>query len=246
MYRRFFTAVLACLSIGSLPATAAVIEATYSGHLFSGGDGLGLFGGPTILPTGAPVSVTFRYDTSLGKTPTLPYLGSGLEGGQILGTPGPVVFSSISIGAATVIGQNNGYSLVGNIDDAVMGNGLIVGATGRYPGAPLPGFFAGISAYVYGQGLPVPSSIGVPFSLTGLSALNVQGGTSRATGTFQFSDCNVANVCGYTFGEYLIDDFQSRTLPAPVPLPAAGGFLAGALGFLGVARRVRRRDQIAA
>ncbi|HQY42863.1 MAG TPA: hypothetical protein PK450_01700 [Paracoccaceae bacterium] len=226
-----------------LSAEAAVIEATFTGHLYTGADGLGLLGAPSQLQAGLPVVTTFRYDTTLGITPASPIFGAGLEGGQTLGVPSPVIFSSITVGQTTLLGQNSEYSIVGMIDDPALGHGMVVGGTSTYQRVPQAGTYATIAAQFYGQGISVPSSIDVPFSMAGLMALNVQGGTSRATGSFQFENCVAAYQCGYTIGGFFIDDFRSQILPAAVPLPASGGLLLAALGAGGALRRKKAAPQ---
>ena len=233
MFRAIFGVFLLA---APLAAEAAVIEATFTGHLFTGLDGLALFGAPAPIPAGLPVVTTFRYDTSLGGAPASPIYLDGREGGQMLGVASPILFSSITIGQKTFLGQNDGYAVLGIVDDPALGQGMVIGGTNGYPGGPQVGSFSTISAQFYGQGLSVPATIATPFSMTGLMGLNVQGATSRATGYFQFRTCPAAHQCGYTFGSYYVEDFSSRILPAAVPVPATGGILAGGLGLLGLMR----------
>jgi hypothetical protein len=88
----FAVAIGTCAS-----ASATIIDATFTGTIKDGTDGLGLFGTAGADLTGLPFTLTIEYTTSLPGTyfssPTI----NTLEGGSNFGLPDPIISSVLRV-----------------------------------------------------------------------------------------------------------------------------------------------------
>ena len=79
------------------PASAAIIDATFTGTIKDGTDGLGLFGTAGADLTGLPFTLTIEYTTSLPGTYFPSPTRNTLEGGSSLGLPDPIISSVLRV-----------------------------------------------------------------------------------------------------------------------------------------------------
>jgi hypothetical protein len=90
-------ATTALASFGGLtPASATIVDVTYTGGVSSGRDTDGLFGPPGTDLTGDPFKAFFVFDTTLGSTTTSPTENQAL-GGTVLSLPSPSLSAALTI-----------------------------------------------------------------------------------------------------------------------------------------------------
>ncbi|HQY42862.1 MAG TPA: VPLPA-CTERM sorting domain-containing protein [Paracoccaceae bacterium] len=235
------------LSIAGSAAEATVLQATYSGQIQTLSDYFGFFGTPGSTISGGAASFSFIYDTDLGAPASATSLRDALWGGPHFGAPSPVTSVSVSMGGKTV-SANGTYSLLGFNDDPTGGQGFyLTGGTSEtdplYTSGTL--FLSNYIANFHAPGVSVPASIETPFQITDIDSLSGQT-DAVAFVSLIFTQC--ISQTFYCTSQYLhlsLEEIRTEVVMSPVPLPAAGGFLAGAVGFLGLARRLKRRQQAA-
>ena len=240
MIRRIAVAAFAALA--ALPASAAVMEAVYTGTVFDSLNETGAFGatGPGSLD-GLSYVLTFRYDTDIGFALDTTQAGV-LSAVSVFGGPGtsqpaassPILASSIEINAVRrdVDGRTDGVASLERGGRTAVSH---VARTYVLDDGAGNGSTADLVGQVIGPGLVFPLDLEAPFSLAGLdpglsqglfSFFRTSGGITvdRVQGSLRHDTLTVSRIGG---------DVPD---PAAVPLPASL-LLLGALGGLGLVRR---------
>ena len=98
------------------PASATIVDVTYTGTVSSGGDSIGVFGlGPDLTDlTGFSFVSHYTFDTSVGIIVTSPTLNEN-QGGSYFGNTSPSICATLTINGHTVsiTGNDIGYILGG-------------------------------------------------------------------------------------------------------------------------------------
>lgn len=224
--------------LSAVPATAATLQAVFTGTAIGGTDTTGLFGAAGADLTGQGVSLTLTYDTSLGRRTQV--TGSDtLDGG--FGTQPPSTNPILS--AVLTVG--------GLAQSFFTAPGVGFGSLFENGGAPGPDQFSASGSEVAflanGDVMSNNFTIGLDL-LDGLLAndldqpLSIQPSDILGSfGQFAFSTTDALGALVVnTFGTFQTTGFSIGTLappppppgPAPVPLPAGAGLLAAALAGL--------------
>jgi hypothetical protein len=237
-------AIAAACVVGSGAAEAAVMQATWTGTVFSGTDATNYWGTGNTDIAGQKFSLVFVYDTSLGGRQTVPGGYDRVFGGKSFGGgPSPVQSVQFTIGhlSASFAGNDSGDILT---EPAATGrNYFTISAadTGfRQNGDVFQNFINGIF-YDFGQNPHFsPDLVDTPFSVSGLA----QDCNSSFCGGFLLSEQVpfVGNYNYFTTGLLAVDSIDVRyAAPAAVPLPASALLLAGAFAAAAGVRRIRLR-----
>jgi hypothetical protein len=110
--KRFFL-LAAPFLVAVTPASAAIVEVTYSGIIRSGSDMTGIFGAPGADLSGDPYSTVYLFDTTLGTT-TTNAAEIAIFGGAVFGTASP------SLGAVLTI-NGHPFSISGQASATIEG-----------------------------------------------------------------------------------------------------------------------------
>ncbi len=221
--RPLLAAAGAALALAAAPqARAATYDLIFTGTLDSGVDVLGLFGGG--VQAGDALSVTYRYDTSLGG------VRSGLPGVyDEIDTDFP--FTPAAITQATIRIDGYSYTYTPDYQASVsIGAANFDWTDGAYDidGASASGqSLAGdnsATVFQIGPGQPLPTDLTIPTQFTGFGL-----------GYFDTA---------FTGPDNLSDNFifeASSVAVSAAPEPAVWSLMILAVGVLGTALRLRRR-----
>lgn len=242
MVTRYFFAILAVLSWCVTPVSAATIQATYAGTITKGSDWSNYLGfGSYANLAGKRISIDVVFNTVLGKRTTSAGAGTDhLTGGSHYFTTNPIVSTTLNIGGVTQMIGGSYWS------DTATGNS----GTGSQYSQGVEDFIGNPAGpyFDYGVVTSISDAQGVfPLRLDAPFSWAPSASTTSASGYFSFLAFDGRSYTRYAVGDFTIDSLAVKSLsgPSPVPLPAAGGFLASAVAMVGVARRARRRNQTA-
>lgn len=232
MFRSFLGAVL--LAGMAVSAQAAVVEATFTGRVFSGYDQSGLFGHNAFELDGARFVLTYVFDTDIGTRETVPNERDSLSRTAF---GNPTVSARIEINNVTqsIVGDYISAYSVCNIgadtcSDRDLYNAFVLD-TYDAEGVLIENY---IRAGVALRNNVLPSRLDFSFAIE----LNSQ------EGRFEFTsfDRTAGFYRSYTGGYLVFDRLTVRNTSdtaTPVPLPASAPLLLAALA--GVAALRRRR-----
>lgn len=243
MLRNLLAAGLLLIAGGA--AEAAVLQATYSGQIQAFSDTFGFFGTPGSTISGGAADFSFVYDTDLGVSVSDFPLRDALLGGAYFGVPSPVTSVSVTLGGKTV-SANSSFSRLGVYDDQTGVQGFYVaGSTADtdplYTSGAL--FISDYIANFHAPGIVMPASIATPFHLTDLDMLSGQAGAVSFVSMILTQCISQTFYCRNQYLRLSLEEIRTEIVMSPVPLPAAGGFLASAIGALSLARGRKRRQK---
>lgn len=225
--------------LSAMPATATVVQATFSGTVSSGTDALGLFGaaGGNLAQTSAQMS--FRFDTSLGAPVSDPFAVDGVWGGSMLGSATPMLDATVTIGGVSITSDATRFGYAALLADPSFGQSEQFQARGSAV-AQGQTYATQISALFYGPGFSLPLHLDAPYTLTNLAAMAGQP-NSQVFGDASFTFCPTTGNCLGTHPYFNWTNFSvAPVVTAAVPLPASGLLLVAAVGGAGAVRRQRK------
>lgn len=225
--------------LSAMPATATVVQATFSGTVSSGTDALGLFGaaGGNLAQTSAQMS--FRFDTSLGAPVSDPFAVDGVWGGSMLGSATPMLDATVTIGGVSITSDATRFGYAALLADPSFGQSEQFQARGSAV-AQGQTYATQISALFYGPGFSLPLHLDAPYTLTNLAVMAGQP-NSQVFGDASFTFCPTTGNCLSTHPYFNWTNFSvAPVVTAAVPLPASGLLLLAALGGAGAVRRQRK------
>lgn len=237
---RFLIATSA-LALTAASAEAATMKAVYTGTVYSSYDQTGVFGEADTSLDGLSYLLTFIYDTALGNRNTLPGYYDEVSGGEVYSaSTDPILSAKLTINGKSfsVDGSYQGFAGVQS-DNSSYSNYY------HYAHEYDPGDEDGKYKYSYinqnsnfTEGT-VPE-LDVATTLTG-SYYSYWGYFQKyeydyTTGAYLSYAHGYLDPDKLVITRYTPDDGG----PAPVPLPAAAGLMAAALGALGTLARRRR------
>ena len=213
---------------GVSQASAAIMDATYTGTVSSGIDTLGLFGAAGANLAGSSWVVTYTYDTSLGYSKSSPY-ENYVYGGINYGNTSPVLSTMITINGVgkVVVGSYSGFDIGYN-------NGFHTGNNSGYSTQHHIAENSGSGSheylinYIYNYNASLLASITTPFTHTVDANDSAYGTYYLANGTG--SESIFAHVATLTVSEHGV---------AAVPEPSTWAMML--LGFAGVGFVAYRR-----
>ncbi len=226
---------------GAAPAAAATIQATYTGTVYSSYDATGVFGVPDTSLDGQAYTLTYLFDTALGvRNGAGPGTYDDVSGGAAVGgaITNPTLSATLSIGGHSQTVAGDYFSQYQICDLSYCGvdqhYAYVLDFVPQLDGSFMQGYLFA-SAY---DGLLdfLPDDLETPFSVV-LSSLAYHYGAFAFT-TF---DAVALDYPVNASGNLRLDQLTVTNLDvAPVPLPAAGLLLTGALSAFGLTRRRRR------
>lgn len=224
--------VAAGVALAATAINAATVTATYTGTVEGSLDENGVFGAPGGNVNGASFTATLIYDTSIGRStgPNSDSLGGGAGG-----LPSPLISAGLVIDGTllsfsgtngTEVSLDFGSSTCGHrvSDDSVAGS-LTTSQNLNFRVLD-PAFPSNLDLAYSGD----PGPFGATPSQFNYSIFDSDTGFFLQTfGVFDVSNLTIA-----------VDDGPVDPPPSPIPLPASGLLLAGALGVVASGRRLRR------
>lgn len=214
------TLAVAAVAASALPASAAIIQITFSGTLDSGFDSGGFFFDTPHALDGQTVSVVYTVDTSRGIISDTS-VNRNLKGGDFLGVSSPLS-ADLTINGKTEHFAGDFYS-----NNSVMFDGTGVGQSVNDKSALSSRFIS--TSYIYVPG-GLADDVNIPYA--------IDYNNPNATGILQFYFRNAA-------GDTLTSGMLQR-IATPAPEPATWAMMLAGLAGLGVlARRKRLRDHAA-
>ncbi len=235
MKKSLCAALFSCLC--AAPASAAMMQAVYTGTVFDSVNRTGEFGVSGLGGLdGLDYLLTFVYDISLGQgvqTSAMTSLFGGPDTSAAPGTLSPVISSSITINGVTrsFAGESAGsITLKQSNSDAVNHSSQM--HTGG--GGDLTDYL--LHAGIFGADFPVPLSLTEAFDLV------MEPDTITRTGIFGFYTAVGGKYVEYATGQLDIASLKvtkHSAAPSPIPLPAPALLLVTA--FAGVALLRQRR-----
>jgi hypothetical protein len=229
-------------------AGAAVIEATWTGTVFSGYDETDFWGTGSTDLAGLSYTMTFTYDTALGARSTVPGVSDYVfGGGAYFGSPAtPILSASLKINGVTgsSAGSHSGQALTNDAAGGInyfttYASDSVLLPNGTATDALMYGYF---SDYGQAAGLFTPGSLDAPFAVSGLGG---QDCSAMFCGAFLFSllDPFAVQYTYYTQGFLSVDSLTVRDITvAPIPLPASALMLLAAVGGMIGVRKRRKCD----
>jgi len=239
--RNIVSAVIVSL-ISAAPATATVVQATFSGTVSFGTDALGLFGATGGNLAQSSAQVVFRFDTALGTPVSDPFVVDGVWGGTMIGSATPMLDATVTIGGVSITSDATRLGYAALLADPSFGQSEQFQARGTATMTQGQTVATQFNALFYGPGFSLPSQLDAPYTLTNLAAMAGQL-NSQVFGDATFSLCPTSGGCISSHPFFNWTSFSvAPVVTAAVPLPASGLFLVAALGGVGA---VRRRREVA-
>lgn len=217
----------------STEASAVTMKITVSGTATGSFDTTGVFGAAGRTLDGQAFTLRYVFDTALGNRANLgPDVYDYVYGGGQTGFANPTISADFTIGGHTesVVGlAGSGYY----VGDAAFLGGDSFGATAVDFGSisSTLSVYNSLGFYVTDPGVKLPDTIDKSFTY-----MPTAGATVVSEFVFHTFDNSTHSSQKLAQGQLSI----SSVTVAPVPLPAAGLVLAGALGGLGALARRRR------
>jgi hypothetical protein len=197
---------------GVSQASAAIIDATYTGTVSSGIDTLGLFGAAGANLAGSSWVVTYTYDTSLGYSKSSPY-ENYVYGGINYGNTSPVLSSMITINGVGKAVDASYYGYILGKETGSSNEQYHTVSSSEY-----------LHNYIYNYNGTLPASITTPFTHT-------VDNNDTAYGTFGAgTEIIKANLASLTVSDHVV---------AAVPEPSTWAMML--LGFAGIGFVAYRR-----
>lgn len=223
---------LVAVSIGDV-AAAATINVTVSGTVIGSSDTTGLFGVAGSTLDGQAFTLRFSFDTTRGNRENLgPDKYDYVFGGGGTGFTNPTISADLTIGGHTesVAGQGGSGYYVG---DAALWGGDTFGASAVDFGSASPGLgvYNSLGMYFIDPGVKLPDTLDKSFTYRPTAGATV-------VGEFMFYTYDYSTGSSQKLAQGNLS--ISSVTVAPVPLPAAGLALMGAVGGLCAVSRRRR------
>jgi hypothetical protein len=199
--------LLTLLALAPLPATAELIVVTYTGKV-----SINRFGDPYIDQTGIfiepggslshlPFTMTFCFDTSLGRRTTVPGKSDELVGGEQYGAATPLLVSELTINERTRSLKGVRLGSANLASEIKPGTGTYIGHHLRHPveNSSSGEDYESASMTIYGKSVVAPLSLDESFTLTGLSQIDGDPEVEAAYGIVHLYDCPNEGACTLTF-----------------------------------------------
>lgn len=230
MTRLFRLAFAAAFALASGPAAAATMKATFIGTVAAMVDLTNTFGAGLSGPLGSAASIVFIYDSEKGSVVSNP-LSFERAGGTLLGSEGPIISVMLDVDGTVI---DLPFSELNSLTRASQpfplarfdALGLNIGPDAPFSSSATTLIDTAVAAEVF----PIPLDLTQPFERDFLPVLNA------AQAYASYSRAGTATQAAIDF-TLRID--VTRVTIAPVPLPAGGFLLLGALGLMVAVRRSR-------
>ncbi|HLH94147.1 MAG TPA: hypothetical protein VKW08_03425 [Xanthobacteraceae bacterium] len=213
------------------PASASILDVTYTGTVALGFDAVGAFGHVGFL-SGDSYKAEYVFDTSLGASFS-PGFDNDATGGAKFGTTSPVLKASLTIDGHTV-------SITPGYDGEVRGLITTAGFDQQYHYAAFnPGTY--IYNTIVSDSGTLPISITVPFSYTATGA--------TASGGFDLDNNRIFGIFvpeALTYSLSAATQVPGPSVSATTPVPdACAMMLTGLIGLLFLLHRKRKLGALA-
>jgi hypothetical protein len=222
-------AAAAVCALAAAPASAAIMQATYTGVIYGGVDLEGVFADPGTDLSGAAFEYNFVYDTHIGSI-------LSVLGGQSLlaGSSEPLLSATLTIlgHTSSPSGLNGYYSMAASVvPDFGDPTYPYTGEFCNYAGAVSGSWFAVCLA----TDDPLPADLETPFTATAASFAGFADGAFPSPGA-PFDQFLLTG----TPGRLVVTKLRDSPL-SPAPEPQAWALMILGLGAAGATLRSRRR-----